>query len=139
METIFYAFFKIYSCRGKQVFGVVETYFFNESFIPAGGTRIFVYWKQCSFIYSCSFFLQKPLLALKSVSTCQNGGFSWNIVFTRWKKNYHWKTEKKMVSTSQKISCPLAIINCLKPASHSIPIMASTSRRVALIKKHCFH
>ena len=40
-----------------------------------------------------------------------------------------------MVSTSQKISCPLAIINCLKPASHSIPIMASTSRRVALIKK----
>ena len=35
-------FLYIYSCRWKQFFGVVETYFFNESFIPAGGIRIFV-------------------------------------------------------------------------------------------------
>ena len=42
-----------------------------------------------------------------------------------------------MVSTSQKISCPLARIssffeNC--PPSHLIPIMASTIRNIALIK-----
>ena len=42
LDTIFYAFFiYIYSFRWKQFFDIVET-FFNESFIAAGGIRIFV-------------------------------------------------------------------------------------------------
>ena len=123
-------FLYVFSYRWKQFFRVVETYFFNKSFIPAGGIRIFVWSKQYSFIYSFSFFLWKPLLALKSVSISRNEGFSWNIVSTRNKKNWQesgrslWKLEKNMVSTSQKISCPLArrssfIENCFTPNSNN--------------------
>ena len=42
LETIFYVFFYIYSFWWEQFFGVMEMYFFNKSFIPAGGIRIFV-------------------------------------------------------------------------------------------------
>ena len=48
--------------------------------------------------------------------------------------------EKKMISTNQKISCPLARMS---PFSQNcfflIPIMVSTSSAIALAKKHCFH
>ena len=44
-EAIFYMLFR-YSCWWKQLSGIVETYFFNESFILAGGIRIYVYRKQ---------------------------------------------------------------------------------------------
>ena len=44
-----------------------------------------------------------------------NEGSSWNIISTRRKKNYHWqeslKNKIKIVSTSQKISLPLARIS----------------------------
>ena len=77
LETIFYAFFYIYSCLSvKAVFRHKGNVFFNEYFILAGGIKIFVKWKQYSFIYGFSFFLRKPLLAIMSVSTSRNEGFS---------------------------------------------------------------
>ena len=54
LEANFYMFFR-HSCRWKQLSGEVETYLFNESFILAGGIRIYVYRKQYCFLYS--FFL----------------------------------------------------------------------------------
>ena len=99
--------------------------------------------KSILFSKSFFFFLRKPLLALKSVSTSRNKGFSWNIVSTWRKKNYHWQeslnSREKMVSATQKISCPLAIISCFfENCFLPIPIMASTSRKIALIKKALF-
>ena len=54
------------------------------------------------------------------------------------KKNYHWqeslKNKIKIVSTSQKISLPLARISSFfKTVSPLTPIMASTGRKIALI------
>ena len=128
-----------------SIYIYLKTYFFNGSFIPAGEIRIFVLVETVFFYLQLFFFLRKPLLALKSVSTSRNEGCSWNIVSTGLKKKTItsrsvWKIEKKIVSTWQKINCPLAIIssffeNCLP----LILIMASTSRKIVLIKEHCFH
>ena len=85
----------------KAAFQRSENVFFNESFIPASGIRIFVLWKQYSFIYRFSFFLRKPLLVLKSVSTSPNEGCSWNIVSTRRNKNYH---RQEFLKNREKIS-----------------------------------
>ena len=60
--------------------------YIKESFIPPGGLRIFVWWKQFSFICSFFFFFWKTLWALKSVSVSRNERFSWNIVSTTRKK-----------------------------------------------------
>ena len=91
------------------------------------------------FVNKCCI-LAKPLLALKSVSTSQNEGFCWKIVSTRGKititgRNL-WKIENNIVSTSQKISYPLAIISSFfENYFPLITIMAATSRKIALIKK----
>ena len=50
-------------------------------------------------------------IARKSVFTNQNEGFCWKYFSTRWKKTKQTESLRngaKMVSTSQKISCPLA-------------------------------
>ena len=49
-----------------------------------------------------------------------------------------WKIEKKMVFTSQKISCPLARINPFLDCLLLISIMVSTSSKIALTKKILF-
>ena len=58
-------------------------------------------------------------------------------------KDYQWqeslKNEEKLVSTSQKISCPLARINSFfENCFFLIPIMFSTSSKIALTKKILF-
>ena len=60
----------------------------------------------------------------------RNYGTSRKIISTRRKKNYQWheslKIENKMLSASQKISCPLAIISSFfKNCFPLIPIMAN--------------
>ena len=49
-----------------------------------------------------------------------------------------WKIEKKMVFTSQKISCPLARISPFLDCLLLISIMVSTSSKIALTKKILF-
>ena len=111
----------------KQFFVVVEMFFFltihHSGWLDQNFCLV-----ETVFYYSFSFFLWKPLLALKSVSTSCNEGFFWNIVSTGRKKTHYWqeslKNREKYGSTGQKISCQLARIssffeNCFPPNSNN--------------------
>ena len=88
------------------------------------------------------FRLAETFIRFKSVSTSQNEQFSWKARSTRRKKlllagaSKKWK--EKMVSTSQKISCPVARISSFLDCLLLIPIMVSTSSKIALTKKILF-
>ena len=50
------------------------------------------------------------------------------------------KIEKKVISTSLKVRCPLAIMSSFSQNCFLlIPIMVSSSSEIALTKKYCFH
>ena len=81
-------------------------------------------------------------LARKSVSTSRNKRFHWKIRFCKTEKKLAKLSEKwreKIVSTSQKIICPIERMrsfyeNCFLV----IPILVSTSCKIALTKKMQF-
>ena len=94
----------------KQHFHVVETYLFNESFILTFEIRIFVYRKQYSFIYS--FFLLVDAIISSKICFHQPRIriYFKNTFPLDGKKTSSGlrKMEKKIISTSQKVSCQLA-------------------------------
>ena len=92
-------------------------------------------------LFTAFFCLWKPLLAFFTV---RKKGFSCKVVFHYTEKElagtFKRCRKKKMIYTSRKISCQLARIssfyqNCFL----LIAIMFSTSIKIPLTKKYCFH
>ena len=73
----------------------MKTYFFNESFIPAGDSRFFLL---AEIIISSKIYLALMKDFLEKLFPLD----------PRKTSRSHWKIDKKMVPTSQKITCPLA-------------------------------
>ena len=70
----------------KAVFRRSENVFFERTLHSSWWNQDFCFAETAFFYLQLFFFLRKPLLALKFVSTSQNEGFSWSIVPTRQKK-----------------------------------------------------
>ena len=131
-KPYFTTFFR-YSCRWKQLFCEKEPYLFNGSFILACESEFLSIGKSI-LLFTAFFLLVEAIISHKD--------FLEKSFSTRRRKTGRdpQKMEKKMVSTSRKISCPLARMSSFSQnCFFFIPKMVSTTSEIALTKKYCFH